>query len=174
MSQVVEWSLVIVLMVLCAGVVWGIVEVARMGIGLRVKSRRVRALGYALPWKHSITSNGLEAWTAPDPDGDGFVIVLDDNGRFHFRLAGWLPRPGSFVGAKTLAEAINKAGKILLSREEDTARARCWDAHNEIALRSAERFNAGVRGPFHILPETDPEPPSPPPPLEQERRRRNV
>ena len=24
------------------------------------------------------------------------------------------------------------------------------------ALRSAERFNAGVRGPFHILPETDP------------------
>ena len=42
------------------------------------------------------------------------------------------------------------------------------------ALRSAERFNAGVRGPFHILPETDPEPPSPPPPLEQERRRRNV
>ena len=40
------------------------------------------------------------------------------------------------------------------------------------ALRSAERFNAGVRGPFHILPETDPEPPSPPLPLEQERRRR--
>ena len=38
------------------------------------------------------------------------------------------------------------------------------------ALQAAERFNAGVRGPFHILPETDPEPPSPPPPLEQERR----
>ena len=36
------------------------------------------------------------------------------------------------------------------------------------ALRAAERFNAGVRGPFHILPETDPEPPSPPPPLEQD------
>ena len=42
------------------------------------------------------------------------------------------------------------------------------------ALRSAERFNAGVRGPFHILPETDPEPPSPPPPLEQDIHRRNV
>ena len=42
------------------------------------------------------------------------------------------------------------------------------------ALRSAERFNAGVREPFHILPETDPEPPSPPPPLEQERRRRVI
>ena len=40
------------------------------------------------------------------------------------------------------------------------------------ALRSAERFNAGVRGPFHILPETDPEPPSPPPPLEQDIHRR--
>ena len=163
MSQVVTGSLVIVLMVLCAGVVvWGIVEVARMGIGLRVKSRRARALGDALPWKHSITSNGLEAWTAPDPDGDGFVIVKDDNGRFHFRLAGWLPRPGSYAGAKTLAEAINKAGKILLSREEDTARARCWDAHNEIELRAAERFNAGVRGPFHILPESEPQLGKPP------------
>ncbi len=41
-----------------------------------------------------------------------------------------------------------------------------------MALTAAEEFNAGVRGPFHILPETDPEPPSPPPPLEQERRRR--
>ena len=40
------------------------------------------------------------------------------------------------------------------------------------ALRSAERFNAGVRGPFHILPETDPEPPSPPPSLEQDIDRR--
>ena len=40
------------------------------------------------------------------------------------------------------------------------------------ALMSAERFNAGVRGPFHILPETDPEPPSPPPPLEQDIHRR--
>ena len=40
------------------------------------------------------------------------------------------------------------------------------------ALRSAERFSAGVRGPFHILPETDPELPSPPTRLEQERRRR--
>ena len=40
------------------------------------------------------------------------------------------------------------------------------------ALRSAERFNAGVRGPFHILPETDPEPPSPPPLLEQDIHRR--
>ena len=40
------------------------------------------------------------------------------------------------------------------------------------ALRAAERFNAGVRGPFHILPETDPEPPSPPPLLEQDIHRR--
>ena len=39
------------------------------------------------------------------------------------------------------------------------------------ALQAAERFNAGVRGPFHILPETDPEPPSPPPPLELEIRK---
>ena len=132
MSQVVTWSFVIVLMVICAGiVVWVIVEMARMGIGEWVKSRRVRALGYALPWKHSITSNGLEAWTASDPDGEGFVIVKDDGGRFHFRLAGWPPSPWPYDGAKTLAEAINKAGQTLLLREEDTARARLRDAHNE-------------------------------------------
>ena len=31
------------------------------------------------------------------------------------------------------------------------------------ALRSAERFNAGVRGPFHILPESEPQLGKPPP-----------
>ncbi len=58
-------------------------------------------------------------------------------------------------------------GALFATQGQDNPRDRVLTA-----LRAAERFNAGVRGPFLVLPDADPKPPSPPPPLELEIRKR--